>query len=67
MTDEHFPSSFDLWFDIKSRQDLIDHYRETKRELVQIERVMRDHGMEFTEEEMHFIDGDDEPGQAPSM
>jgi len=67
MTDEHFPSSFDLWFDIKSRQDLVDHYRGTKRELMQIERVMRDHGMEFTEEEMQFIDGDDEPGEAPSM
>lgn len=58
MNDDDFPSSFDLWFDIKSREDLVRLYAEHKQEISQIERVMADHGMAFTEEEMKTVQSD---------
>lgn len=66
MTDEDFPSwSFDLWFDIKSREELVAHYVATKHELMQIEKLMREHGLEFTDEELQSLKGDDNENPAP--
>lgn len=55
MNDQHFPHDFDLWFDIKSREDLVRTYAQLKQELASMDRVMSAHGMEFTEEELALI------------
>lgn len=61
MTDRSLPYAFDLWFDIKTREELVRHYSETKHELERIERVMEDHGMKFTPDEMAVISPQEDP------
>jgi hypothetical protein len=55
MTDHSLPYSFDLWFDIKSREELVSHYADLKQELGQIEELMANHGVEFTPDELAVI------------
>lgn len=65
MTDKNLPYSFDLLFDLKSREDLVRHYALLKQELGEIEEVMANHHIEFTPEELAVISPDvtkvDEP------
>lgn len=56
MNDEDFPShSFDLWFDIKTREELVRQYAQLKQELVSMDNLMASHGIEFTPEELALI------------
>lgn len=55
MTDKNLPYSFDLLFDLKSREDLVRRYALLKQELGEIEEVMANHHMEFTSEELAII------------
>lgn len=55
MTDNSLPYSFDLLFDLKSREDLVRRYAQMKQELVEIEEVMANHHIEFTPEELTII------------
>jgi hypothetical protein len=55
VTDQSLPYSFDLWFDIKSREDLVRRYSELKQELTNIEEVMASHEIEFTPDELVII------------
>ncbi|NTF18051.1 hypothetical protein G6L37_06510 [Agrobacterium rubi] len=65
MTDDLLPYSFDLWFDIKSRQELVQHYASLRQEQAQIEAIMADHGIEFTPDELEIISPDtDQPDTA---
>lgn len=66
MTDNSLPHSFDLFFDLKSREDLVRHYAQLKRELGQIEEVMADHGMEFTPDELVIISPEVTPTDEPA-
>lgn len=66
MTDEPLPSSFDLWFDIKTREHLVRYYAATKQELANLDMVMASHGIEFTEEEMSVIDPEVSQEAAPA-
>lgn len=62
---EPLPSSFDLWFDIKTREALVARYADLRQELAQIEGLMAFHGMEFTSEEMAVIEP--EPPLPPAV
>jgi hypothetical protein len=66
MTDDSLPYSFDLWFDIKSRGDLVRHYAQLKQELGHIEEVMANHGMEFTPDELVIISPEGVPSGEPA-
>jgi hypothetical protein len=55
MTDEILPHTFDLCFDLKTREDLVRHYAALRSELAHIEGIMKGHGMEFTVEELAVI------------
>jgi hypothetical protein len=69
MSDQDFPShSFDLFFDIKSREQLVREYAQLKQELARMDSVMASHGMEFTEEEMAIIspEAEDQPHDTPA-
>jgi hypothetical protein len=61
MTDQNLPSCFDLYFDIKSRDELVRQYAALKSELASMDRVMASHGMEFTEDELSIINPDSDP------
>lgn len=69
MTDDSLPSSFDLWFDLKSREQLVRHYAQLRQEIEQIEDLMESHGMEFTSDEMAIIspDADDDSVPLPTV
>lgn len=49
------PFSFDLLFDLKSREDLVRRYAQLRQELGEIEEVMANHHIEFTPEELAII------------
>lgn len=66
MSDDKLPYSFDLWFDIKSREQLVRHYADTKNELERLEAVMAEHGIEFTAEELAQISPEDRNPPPPS-
>ena len=55
MADNSLPYSFDLLFDLKSREDLVRRYALLKQELGEIEEVMANHHIEFTLEELAII------------
>jgi hypothetical protein len=59
MTDNNLPYSFDLLFDLKSREDLVRHYANLKQEIGQIDEVMSSHNIEFTIDELAVISPDD--------
>jgi hypothetical protein len=68
MSDQDFPYTFDLFFDIKSREQLVKEYAQLKRTLADMDSIMASHGMEFTEEEMAIIspEAEDQPSDVPS-
>jgi hypothetical protein len=70
MDDQHFPYDFDLWFDIKSREDLVRTYANLKQELASMDRIMSAHGMEFTQDELALISPEPEqpePSVGPKL
>lgn len=60
MNGTEFPYSFDLFFDIKSREDLVTKYASLKAELATMDSIMESHGMEFTDEELAIINPEPE-------
>ena len=63
---EPLPHSFDLWFDLKTREALVARYADLRQELAQIDGLMDAHGMEFTAEEMAVIAPETAPPPAAS-
>jgi hypothetical protein len=55
---EPLPYSFDLFFDLKTREDLVAHYAGLKQELASLDKVMATHQIEFTADEIEVIEGD---------
>jgi hypothetical protein len=55
VTESSLPYSFDLWFDIKSREDLVRHYADLQKQMALIDAVMKSHEIEFTPDEQAII------------
>jgi hypothetical protein len=67
MQDPDFPShSFDLLFDIKTRQELVRQYAQLKQELESLDILMASHGIEFTPDELAVISPENESAETHS-